>query len=83
MALREFSDDNGRQWQAWDTHPASLQADQRPVREKYLQGWVTFMCGRERRRLTPVPAEWASADEALLRDWLTQADEAPPQRRLP
>jgi hypothetical protein len=53
MAVREFSDRNGVLWRVWRT---------RPSRDVYLgkfrEGWLTFECAGERRRLAPVPASW-------------------------
>jgi len=53
MAVREFSDKNGVLWRVWQT---------RPSRDiylgKYREGWLTFECDGERRRLAPVPAAW-------------------------
>jgi hypothetical protein len=38
-------------------------------------GWVTFTCGDERRRLSPIPADWHTASDAQLRNYLAEADQ--------
>ena len=37
-------------------------------------GWLTFQSGDEKRRLSPIPDDWATASEAELRRWLARAD---------
>lgn len=53
MALREFTDESGRAWCAWDTRPTSAQ-----VRPEFADGWLTFESEGEKRRLSPVPDGW-------------------------
>ena len=38
------------------------------------QGWLAFQCGEERRRLAPIPNEWAVLDEAALLALLEKAN---------
>jgi hypothetical protein len=82
MALREFSDENGRPWQVWSTYPSAAKGEER-VRAPLAGGWLTFMTGKQRRRLVPVPAEWEHATDDHLREWLREAQDAPAFRRLP
>lgn len=37
------------------------------------QGWLTFQAGDDKRRLSPVPAGWATATDAELADYLSHA----------
>ena len=37
-------------------------------------GWLTFQSGDEKRRLSPIPSDWATANEGELRRWLARAD---------
>jgi hypothetical protein len=37
-------------------------------------GWLTFESGEEKRRLSPIPADWATASEPELRRLLARAD---------
>ncbi len=47
------------------------------VPEEYETGWLTFKLDNARRRLTPIPAGWESADDAALRGYLDSAQESP------
>ena len=44
-----------------------------PTPEEYDAGWLVFMGGTERRRLTPIPAGWLQMDDAQLLLLLDQA----------
>jgi hypothetical protein len=78
MALREFTDDDGRVWQVWDITPEKMHPSTRA--EDYLQGvldgWLVFEAtdGHGKARLYPIPGMWAEADEAELRAMLRRAD---------
>jgi len=74
MAYREFTDRTGVSWRAWDTRPHSAAN----VRARYAGGWLSFESARERRRLHPVPAEWADAPEDELWEWLAAAEPVEP-----
>ena len=95
MPLREFKDEAGRPWQAWDTYPAGNTSGrgsalgrymaQQPenagvqptsVRQRFEAGWLTFQSGKERRRLVPIPTDWEDADEATLRRYLENSENA-------
>ncbi len=96
MSLREFLDDDGQEWQVWDTRPAmpvanvdssSVDAAKSPSDNKATEfpllsrkreaGWLTFTAVDERRRLSPIPDAWESADETSLRAVLKTADKIP------
>jgi hypothetical protein len=64
MAYREFDDDNGRRWVAWDTYPESETLSR--VRPDYARGWLSFECGAERRRHVPVPDAWETLPASTL-----------------
>jgi len=77
MALREFTDKNGRGWRAWDVtastiHPATRSED---FMRDFLDGWLTFesLDGEAKCRLTPIPRGWESASEEQLEEWLHAA----------
>jgi hypothetical protein len=82
MALREFVDELGKHWQVWSTHPAAAATEER-VRAPLAGGWLTFMAGKQRRRLIPIPAGWADAPDDDLRELLRASLDAPAFRRLP
>lgn len=65
MGYREFSDERGRAWIAWDTYPQGTGYGTLPG---YEHGWLSFEGGGEKRRLVPVPSGWDGLpDSALLR----------------
>lgn len=73
MAKREFTDSRGIQWLAWNTTPmagAVLAADMQ-------QGWLTFECDSERRRLTPIPRDWENAAADRLELYCRAAQKVP------
>jgi hypothetical protein len=69
MAYREFTDQAGVVWRAWDTYPSSASN----VRSVYASGWLGFESTAERRRLHPVPDGWADAGDDALCAWLATA----------
>jgi hypothetical protein len=77
MALREFSDSQGRRWRVWDIRPDQLHGATRA--EDYLQnmihGWLAFepAGGGEKRRLSPIPPNWEKAPEEELEAMLERA----------
>jgi hypothetical protein len=79
MAYREFTDDGGTVWRAWDTYPGSAAN----VRPGFEGGWLGFECEAERRRLAPVPAGWEEASDGDLRAMLARAQPNRPTRATP
>jgi hypothetical protein len=73
MPIREFHDAGGTCWQVWATTPMRGN-----VRPQFAFGWLAFESGAERRRLTPIPSDWAEADDEALCVLLARA--APPTR---
>jgi hypothetical protein len=87
MGLREFTDEEGRRWRAWDIvpdqmHPATRHED---YMQGFLDGWLAFetLDGSERARLTPVPIRWEEGSEEQLRALLARAERAGPRPRRP
>lgn len=80
MALREFRDSSGTDWKVWDTTPERLQAS--PVSDRALgelrAGWITFSSVLGRRRLAPVPPDWANKS---ARELEALCEAAAPTRR--
>ncbi len=79
MAYREFTDEGGTSWRAWDTYPGSAAN----VRPGFEGGWLGFECDAERRRLAPVPAGWEEASDDDLRAMLARAQPNRPTRTTP
>ncbi len=78
MAVREFTDRKGVDWQVWDVTPSHFHPVTRG--EDYMgslqDGWLVFQSGPDKRRLAaPYPADWATMPlaelEALLKRALT------------
>jgi hypothetical protein len=85
VALRGFVGDDGQEWQVWDTRPtiessnaihlASDTVGEVPrISKKREGGWLTFTAGNDRRRLSPIPDDWETADETSLRAMAAAAD---------
>lgn len=67
MAHRQFQDETGRKWEAWDVHPSTVEvrlyaeSARRatfPLPPELRAGWLAFQCCDESRRLAPIPAHW-------------------------
>ena len=85
MAVREFRDEHGNGWRAWDIRPDSIHPQTRAedyLAECYDVGWIVFetLGGDEKRRLCPYPVRWAEADESDLRQMLARADAVAPHK---
>ena len=62
---------------ASDANPPASSADTADfalISKKREGGWLTFTTAHQRRRLSPIPDGWESADEATLRALLAVAD---------
>jgi hypothetical protein len=51
---------------------------ERAVHPELQKGWLCFQAGAEKRRFTPIPADWAELPDAALRLMLGAAIPAPP-----
>lgn len=77
MAHRTYTDPHGTAWEVWDTVP---DASRRMVQPDYAEGWLTFQCEREKRRLVPIPAGWADLSAGELEALRERAMVAPDSR---
>lgn len=81
MALREFTDDHGVEWKAWDVEPEGMH----PVTAAedfladMLSGWLCFESKVGRRRLAPFPYGWSELPTADLRKLLDRATPVVPR----
>jgi hypothetical protein len=75
VSYREVNDAQGRAWRMWDTYPQSGRRGAFP--DAYSKGWLTFESEEEKRRLVPVPTEWAQLSDDELLDLLGQAFPVP------
>jgi hypothetical protein len=83
MAVREFTDQSGTRWKAWDITPESIHPRTRA--EDYLVdcfqlGWLVFesALGDRKRRLCPYPQRWAEGTDGDLLNLMGRAAEVPP-----
>ena len=85
MAVREFTDNRGREWRAWDVAPESLDArikDEDYLASLYYTGWVAFetKTGSEKRRLFPIPQGWSELPDRELEALLDKAEIVQPRK---
>src|SRR5512144_1940060 len=78
MALREFRDESGREWRAWDITAEKLHPSTRAENhlQGVLEGWLVFEAvdGRAKARLYPIPPSWRTASQDELRRLLAMAE---------
>lgn len=70
MAVRSFESPDGITWTAWEVIPGQV-SEFRSTYGSHLptqmaEGWLCFDCGSEKRRLYPLPPDWADRTEAEL-----------------
>jgi hypothetical protein len=85
MSVREFTDESGREWRAWDIKPHEIHPVTRAedyLADCYITGWIVFetVAGDEKRRLCPWPISWAGESEPGLRKLLSMAEMVPQHR---
>ena len=85
MAVREFRDESGRWWKAWDIKPEEIHPVTRGedyLADCYVTGWIVFetFTGTEKRRLCPWPIRWTQESEDGLRKLLARAEPVPPYK---
>lgn len=75
---RTFRDGRGVVWSVWAVYPQSG-SRKAGLRGSYANGWLTFVCEAEKRRLSPVPEDWMTADDSTLEALLLAAEVARPE----
>ena len=85
VAVREFTDETGTVWRAWEIRPEAIHP--RVKAEDYLAdcyetGWLVFETtdGRAKRRLCPYPNAWHTFPENHLRRLLDRSDAVSPSK---
>ncbi len=78
MAHRTFTDPDGIVWEVWQVTPTSVKNAAGEflgaVEPGYEYGWLCFENrSGEKRRLLPIPADWASLPDARLEELWEQA----------
>src|SRR5688500_20123435 len=65
MAYAEFSDREGKSWRVWHTRPRLADVlSKLPL--DWKDGWLTFECEGDKRRLAPFPPGWENFSPARL-----------------
>jgi hypothetical protein len=65
MAYAEFSDREGKSWRVWHTRPRLADVlSKLPL--DWKDGWLTFECEGDKRRLAPFPPGWEEFSPARL-----------------
>ena len=80
MALRVFTDPEGRSWQVWNVLPGPQIGFERTVSQlppEMTDGWLCFESPREKRRLAPIPAAWEFDHPSRLEELCSQAAVVP------
>jgi hypothetical protein len=83
MAVREFTDQSGTRWRAWNITPESIHPQTRAedyLVDCYQVGWLVFetASGDQKRRLCPYPIRWDEGTEGDLINLLGRAEAVPP-----
>ena len=82
MAVREFTDPEGRKWRAWDIAPESIHPQTKIedyLADCYQDGWIVFeaLDGSDKRRLYPPPRAWQDLPEGEIYRLLARAERIP------
>jgi hypothetical protein len=85
MAIREFADEQGRRWRAWDIRPEAIHPVTKAedyLADCFVTGWIVFEAfdGEEKRRLCPWPKRWMEVSDQGLCQLLRQAEVVPRER---
>lgn len=85
MAARTFEAPDGTTWTAWAVIPGQV-SEFRSTSGSHLprqmaDGWLCFDCGTEKRRLVPLPGNWAERTNAEL--WFLCRAAEPVRARTP
>ncbi len=85
MAVREFTDDSGREWRVWDVMPESIHPQTKTedyLADMYQTGWLVFetKAEDEKRRLADIPLHWSELPPEGLEALLRRAEVIPPRK---
>ena len=77
--LREFTDSNGTAWRVWNVDPTTPHVPnvKQKRRSQPVNGWLVCESDKERRRLSPVPDDWATCDVHRLATYCERAERVP------
>jgi hypothetical protein len=83
MAVRDFRDEHGREWRAWDVNPDQLHpATRYELPGEYQGGWLAFETkdGAVRKRLAIYPTDWSTLPTEELERLVMEAEPVPKHR---
>jgi hypothetical protein len=80
---RLFDDARGVRWDVWAVHPESRPSQLWALPASFRTGWLVFESASEKRRLSPIPANWLTLPESELERLCDQASAAQRRARLP
>ena len=90
MAYRKIVDSTQQAWDVWEVvpsrvreitgEPGSAVSRKLVVPAELQAGWLAFQSEKERRRIAPVPRDWAELPDDALLDLLVKAPVIAPQR---
>jgi hypothetical protein len=84
--VREFTDDDGRQWRVWQVRPRSAgRANAERYLGQYVKGWLAFeaLGGDLRKRLPGFPEEWLGMRNEELEELRRRALDVPQRKARP
>jgi hypothetical protein len=70
---RTFTDARGIEWYAFAVYPEMTHA---PLHGTFEHGWLCFESAAEKRRLSPIPADWLTVSPDTLAKLAEQAERA-------
>ena len=81
LRVLAFTDESDRAWEVREIRQPILPGRTTLLlRREYVDGWLLFSSGDERRRLAPYPPGWRLADPVRLRCWVNDALPVRPAR---
>ncbi len=67
---REFDGRDGVRWKAFAVYPSRATDTRVRLPGSFQDGWLSFDCGRETRRHSPIPDNWHELSDDALRSLL-------------
>ncbi|MDQ3950789.1 MAG: hypothetical protein M3282_10630 [Gemmatimonadota bacterium] len=83
VAHRLFEDARGVTWDVWAVYPEGRPSQLSALPVTFQSGWLVFESPIEKRRLSPIPGNWASLAPGELERLCEQAKTAQRRTRTP
>ena len=78
---RTFTDARGVWWDVFAVYPEARLSPHSQLKGTFALGWLCFDSGAEKRRLSPIPADWRTVSEAELEAMSARAEVATTRRK--